>query len=388
MRKLLFFVSLLLPSIVFAQEHLEDVTQTVASNALLIDQFTLLTPMSINPYTSIFVTALFSKMGYHNDFVATNPFFDNWVILITFGILFLFTSIMRPSLGSNQITGILVKVDEYLESKAAIVINILVILFPVLLSDVPGTEEVVFRASFLTVSLKTLMVVIVSTYALTVLMTIRFFVDTLIYLSPIPLVDTGLQIFKIILSVVLVVIGIVSPTFSFVILLLMLLVSLFFYKKAKIQLNKMKYFLILPVINLFIKKSIKDKNINDLSLPVFLGKQTSKFSKGKIVRLEKENDVFYLVKERFILPKVKEKILLEDFTLIQNRFDIALTDQEKTFEIFINRSYHSLVEEISVALNVPVIQEEEINEVSGNSLLKKVKSLFSKKDLSQMKSMA
>ncbi|NME69947.1 hypothetical protein [Flammeovirga aprica] len=388
MRKLIFFVTLLLPTIVFAQDNIEEATNAAKQNALLIEQFSLLSPMSINPYTSIFVTSLLSKMGYHNDFVATNPFFDNWFILGTFGILFLFTSIMRPSLGTNQITGILVKVDEYLESKAAIVTNILVMVFPIVLNENAGADEIVFQASFLSVSLKTLMIVVVSTYALIVLLTIRFFVDTLIYLSPIPLVDTGLQIFKIVLSIALVIIGIISPTFSFVILVVMLAVSLFFYKKAKRQLNKMKYFLILPVINLFTKKSIRDKGMNDLSIQVFLGKPTSKFSKSKIVRLEKQNDEFYLVKERFILPKVTEKITLEDFTLTQNRFDTALSNFDQSMELFLNRSYHSFIDEISEELNVLLVKEEEVDTVSGNNIFKKVKSLFNKKDITQLKTMA
>ena len=70
------------PLLLLAQSQ-EELNNALNSNEILIQQLGQLDPMAFNPYITIFTTSLFSMLDIKNQFIATNPFFNNWFVLIT-----------------------------------------------------------------------------------------------------------------------------------------------------------------------------------------------------------------------------------------------------------------------------------------------------------------
>jgi len=202
-----------MPFLLIAQES-ENAIRAVNVNGGIIAQLAHLLPMGINPYATVFFTSVLSKMGIHNDFVATNPFFDNWTILIIFGSLFLFTTLVGTVFKTNKATAVIGLADNYLSNHAAVLINIIVMLAPVLfLSENQSTVQ---EAGVISFSFKTILILIVSVYFLIVITTFRFFIDILIFLTPIPFIDSILEITKLVLTIVFIGFSIFFPALSVV----------------------------------------------------------------------------------------------------------------------------------------------------------------------------
>lgn len=166
--KRLLFILMVLPFFLQAQTDNIEVKEAISQNTVLVEQFAQLAPMGINPYLTVFLTSVCSKIGFHNDYVATNPFFSSWIVLVLFGLLFLFTALVGTVFKTNKATATIGLVDTYLSNKAALIVNAIVILAPILISNEPIQSEIVYQAGFLSISFKTLLVLGVSMYFLIV----------------------------------------------------------------------------------------------------------------------------------------------------------------------------------------------------------------------------
>ncbi|MFV0484546.1 MAG: hypothetical protein ACK5MG_10710 [Bacteroidales bacterium] len=379
MRKIIYLI-VLFPLISFAQIENESAAQaTLEHNNDLLQYLAQLAPMSVNPYTSVFATSIFSKLGFHSEYISTHPFYNSWIVLVVFGILFLFTLTVRPAMASNQLTGTLVKIDNWLENKAGLLINSLVILLPVFFSSSPLDSEIVYQAGFLSISFKTVLILFVSTYLLLSIMTMFLFVDFLIFLSPVPLVDTVLQISKIFFSIILVVVSILSPIVSVAIMALLFIASLFFLDKAMILINKMNYLMIYPILNSLRGKEKVLSSGDDFSILVLIKESTHKFKKGSILRLEKRDARYFMVKTRMMIPNKEEEIILDNPTIQQTHVD-SLISCNSEVQLILNRSYHKHIDEISEELNAEIIKRASID-----FLDKKRISMFSKNDIKTLR---
>ncbi|MEO1032741.1 MAG: hypothetical protein AAFX55_15120 [Bacteroidota bacterium] len=374
-----FLMVFLIPQI--GNSQAEDVLN---HNNSLFEQVAQIAPISINPYTSVFLTSACSKAGLHNDYVATHPFYNNWFVLVLFGILFLFTLIVRPVMATNQLTGTLVKVDNWLENKAGIVINALVILLPVFITETPHDNEVVYQAGFISITFKALLILVLSTYILFVIMTVRLFIDFLIFLSPVPFMDTALQIIKIVFTGLLVLISIISPVTSVIITVILFLISLIVFKRVKRLINRVTYFIIYPILNLFRKKERLLFSNNDFTVLVYVKKKTSKFKKGSLLRLIKRDDKLFLMNSRFFFGKKEEAIQFSDgATLSQSNFQTTISDEHVL--MLLNRSYHKYIDDISTHLGIKVLDKLEEPSSPKHGLLNRIKQMFRKEDLTQLK---
>ena len=140
----------------YVLEYLE-VQETINQNTALVEQFAQLAPKwVINPYLTVFLTSICSKVGFHNNYVSTNPFFSSWIVLIIFGLLFFFTALVGTVFKTNKATATIGLVDTYLSNKSALIINAIVILAPTFLSNEPLHNEIVYQAGFLSISFKTI----------------------------------------------------------------------------------------------------------------------------------------------------------------------------------------------------------------------------------------
>lgn len=339
--------------------------------------------MSINPYASVFLTSVCSKAGFHNDYVATHPFYNNWVVIILFGVLFLFTLIVKPVMATNKLTGILVATDNYLEGKAAILINIIVMVLPMVLgTNVEPPEMAIQMAGMLSFGIKTVLVLILSTYVLFVVMTIRLFIDFLIYLSPLPMVDTVVQVLKVVVSGGLVVLSIVSPMLSVLVLGMMFLVSLVFYRRARRLINRLTYLLVDPVLSLF-KKSTN--TLDENGLKVYCKTGTSTFRKGSLVRLMQQDGKPELRQSRFLFSNKTEPMTDEPLFEHQKALFTELKNESESFIVLINRTKRQHVDTISQWMKIERQDEPSNEKQSSGSWCQRFKGLFQKSDLEDLK---
>lgn len=384
--KLSLLFSLCIPYLVIAQHKSSHLIGSVTHGGDLVSQLAQLLPMGVNPYATIFVTSILSKMGIHNDFIATNPFFDSWLIVSLFAFLFLFTSLVGTVFKTNKATAAIGLADNYLSSHAAIIINIIVIVSPLLFFDAnnggTGTQE----AGFLSVGLKTLLVLIVSIYFLVVVTTVRFFIDILIFLSPVPFIDSILEIVKICITILFVLISVFYPTFSVILSFLVFIISLMMYRKSVQLVNKTKYLFVYPILNLF-KNKEKLLTHNDLfSVSVYLKTASKKFKKGSVLRLVKKENTTYLIKDRFLFSNTEEAIDISDFTLTKKHLNSTISNNGKTKILLLNRSYHKYLQEIKTTFGFEIPSTEETEGLnSQKSLLSKAKNMFNKNDINELK---
>ncbi len=387
MMKKITLLFLLIPFLLLAQNSTQEIQDTLDQNATLIDQFAQLAPMGINPYLTVFLTSLTAKIGFHNDFVATNPFFNNWFITILFGVLFLFTASVGTVFKTNKATAPIALVDNYLSNHAALLINGFIMLAPTIFSSDSLHEEVVYQAGFLSVSLKTILVLITSMYFLVIVMSVRFFLDILIFFSPFPLIDSALEISKIIVSLIFVFISIISPMLSVIISVLMFIVALIFYRRSVRLIQKTKYLIIYPILNLFRSKEKILTNGESFSILIYTANPTEKIKKGRIVRLEKENEKFYIVKNRFLRSNIKEEIDFSDFTIDQKSLSIKIMSKDENIAIILNRSYHKYIEEIAETLGITIETKANEKIPLNTKLMHRLKNMFQKNDITELKAM-
>ena len=386
--KKIFLILILFPFLLQAQTENLEVQETITKNSILVEQFAQLAPMGINPYLTVFLTSVCSKAGFHNDYVATNPFFGSWIVLGIFGLLFLFTASVGTLFKTNKATATIGLVDTYLSNKAALIVNAIIILAPTFISNEPSHNEIVYQAGFLSISFKTLLILGISLYFLIIVMAFKFFIDILIFLSPIPFIDAVLEIAKILVAALFIFISIISPVTSVIIAFMMFFVSLFFYRRSIKLISKTKYLMVYPLLNLFRSKETKLTDGENLSILILTNTKIGKLKKGIIVRLQETEDGIMLIKKRFILSDIIQKIELSDFHFNQNHLDIIMTNEDESKSIVLNRTYHKYLDELSEKYNIEIRNKKKLNLKVKMSFFKKFKSFFSKSDIAELKSIA
>ena len=359
--------------------------EVVAYNSTIVEQLAQMTSLGINPYTSVFLTSISSKFGYSNDYVKTHPFYNNWLVVTLFGFFFLFTLIVRPSLGLSKSLSVIKMADEYLEDNAVLVINGIIVLLPVFINNPEGADRVVIEAGFLSITLKTLFVVIFTTYYLIVVIALRQFIDFLVFLSPIPILDSVLVIGKITMTTIMVFISIYSPMTSFIIALFFFLIGIFMFRRAKRFGNKVTYIFQYPIFNIFKGKSkILYNKENKFSVLLLTKGKTNKFKQGEILRLEKDGGEFKLIKERLLFSNKYEVIDFKNCTLTPTNLDILITTKDDMNFTF-NRSYHKYLEDITDLLESENVIDERTKFTRAKGLFAKAKNMFGKGDIKKFK---
>lgn len=378
--KKIIFLFILLPSILLSQD-LENPENAISYNGTLIDQLAQVSSMSINPYTAVFFTSICSKFGIHNDYVKTHPFYNNWIVVSLFGFLFLFTLIVRPTLAISKFTNVLKLADEYLEDKATLVINGVIVILPIILNNNPSNDEVVIQAGIFSLDFKSILILVATTYYLIVVLAVKYFIDLLIFISPIPLIDSLLEIFKITLTIILVFISIYSPIVSFIISLIFFIISFFIFRKAKRFTDKVKYLFIYPVFDLMkdSSKILYDKE-NNISIKVLLRNKINKFKKGKILKLIKYKNGFGLEQKRFLRPNKIETFDIINCDVILTDFNTTITTKSGN-TIILNRSFNKHIDFLSKEFDVDIVTDKRLKFDKAKTFLGKIKNLFSKTDL-------
>lgn len=307
-------------------------------------------------------------------------------MLILFGILFFFTASVGTLFKTNKATATIGLVDTYLSNNSALIINAFIILAPSFITSEQVSNEIVYQAGFISISLKTILTLAVATYFLIIVMAVKFLIDILIFLSPIPFIDAVLEIIKIAAACVFVLISIISPITSVIIAGIMFITSIFFYKRSVRLITKIKYLIVHPILNIFRNKQVKLTDGKNLSILVLTGSKVGGLSEGKIVRLQQDNDEFKLIHKRFFRADLTVKIDFADFTFTQNHLDLKLVNHNDSISLVLNRTYHKYLEELSDSLGAEIKEKKEFNLNLHTSILNRIKNFFRKSDIAELKS--
>ena len=197
-----------------------------------------------------------------------------------------------------------------------------------------------------------------------------------------------LEIIKIVIAAVFIIISIISPVTSVIIAALMFFVSLFFYRRSVKLINKTKYLIVYPLLNLMRSKQKKLTDGENLSILVLTNKKYGKIKKGVIVRLQENQNSFELRQKRFLLPNITEKINLNEYTFRQNHLDIILSNDDESKSLVLNRTYHKYLDELSKDYNIEISERKEFKLNLNKSFIKNVKSFFNKSDIAELKTVA
>jgi hypothetical protein len=309
-------------------------------------------------------------------------------VLSLFGLLFFFTALVGTVFKTNKATATIGLIDSYLSNKAALIVKAIVILAPTFISNEPSHSEIVYQAGFLSISFKTLLILGISLYFLIIVMAFKFFIDILIFLSPIPFIDAVLEVVKIVIAAVFIIISIISPVTSVIIALIMFLVALFFYRRSIKLISKTKYLIVYPLLNMFRSKETKLTDGKNLSILVLTNTKIGKLKKGIIVRMQETEDGIKLIKKRFLLDNITQVINLSNFHFNQNHLDTIMTDEDGNKSLVLNRSYHKYLDELSEKYNIEIRNKRELKLNVKMGFIKKIKSFFDKSDLAELKSVA
>ncbi|MEO1053295.1 MAG: hypothetical protein AAFX87_21865 [Bacteroidota bacterium] len=252
--KLFFLIGIgvAIPALVYAQNGQEDIEMAMAVNAGIVDWVSLLSPTAISPFWTLFLTSLASNTGLATDYVATHPFLGSSIIMVLSGLLVLVTTI--PNL--SKVSKPLGLTANYLEDKSGYIIYGLILLAPYLagVGETPE-EQTTVKLAFLDVPFVVVLFAVAAIPYLLVVMTVRYFLEVLIFLSPIPLLDAFFDFLKKSFTVGLVVTYFIFPPLAFVFAILIFLVALVLFRRSRRVTTYFQYIYVNPlIIKLFGRK--------------------------------------------------------------------------------------------------------------------------------------
>lgn len=355
----LFWVTIGIPTILMAQSTIEE---TLTQNSSLVESFALLTPTALSPFWTIFITSLASSFGIGGEFIATNPLLQSKVVLLVSGLLVLITSIPNLLKVSKPI-GL---AATFLEDKSGIIISIIMMVAPYTMnSDNSMHSEMSFLGiSNVPIHIIALMVLAIPYYM--TIVTLRFFLEVLIFLSPIPFLDAVFEFIKKAITFSLITIYFLFPTTGIILSILIFVIALFFLKKAKRFILFFKYIFLQPlVIKIFrknqtltsekIPNQINKKFVNpSLAIQCLTDIEIGRIKNRRIVWLIKEQDKIFIGQPKSLLPPIiieLENTSNSNFQIVKKLNHFLIQNDQTKIKLLLNNSYKKLQGEILTQLN-------------------------------------
>lgn len=356
-------IVVLFPILIFAQNLGEaDGFNELSQNAHFIQQLGLLGPMALNPYLTLLITSIAAKMGFGNSLIATNPIFDSYLVMFIASLCLVLT--ILPKL-FTKLAAPVSMVAAYVETKAAILINILVMIAPYVLrleSDLVSSN--LYQLSIFPASFELVFSIGIGVYYLIVVMTVRLFFEFMIYLIPVPFIEMLLETVKNGVSFGLIVLAIFFPLLAVFVNIVFFIVCLFLYRKASRYTDKQFFLLAKPLwfsifkvgggLNEILLPDLQIGKSFDFAIPVIVENRIGPFSAGTRATLLADNDVLILAKKRcFRSPKQYKLELTISIIEIRN-FKISFFNSEDKEVFFTNNIYKKDIESISKTLKAEV----------------------------------
>ena len=360
-RKGITILFLLLPVAVIAAQNIQAPEHVFYTNQHITEMLGQLSPMAISPFFTLFITCLFTKLSFSNDFIATHPIYDNWFVLLGSFMLFMIT--LLPKLFS-KLAGPIPIMANYLENKAGMLISVLIVLLPIF---APASDKVAsyFAAGFFTdyATLYILFLSVVTLGYLMVIMSVRLFLEILIFLSPIPFVDTVFEFLKLGLTAAMVLLGIFFPTVAFIFSSFIFLISLAVYRKSRSTIRRIRYLLLQPVFDTLFSKPISAVDTSlpaavahryadiRLAIPVFTNRKSGRIPKNREAWLIKAQQGVFLVRTAGLNRLQSFRIESScDLNLHDHFAYLVITHPDNSLHLSVNKSYRKLKEQLAESL--------------------------------------
>lgn len=353
-------VALCIPILMLAQSEIDS---TLAQNASLVESFSLLSPMAISPFWTLFITSFASTLGIGNQYIASNPILDNGIVLFISFLLVLITTLPNLTKVSKPI-GL---TANFLENKAGYVIYDLMMVAPHLLQSGESQQQGMVTFGFFDIPFSVILMIALALPYFLVVMTVRYFLEILIFLSPIPLLDAFFELIKKGITFFLIVIYFVFPTFGFILSILIFIASFLLFKRAKKVSNFFQYVYVLPILaKLFGRKQelVSDKLPSKISrqypnaslaVKCLTGKKTGKIPSKSIVWMLKNDEGLFICQPKFLRSTVVvqvDKPQADNLQLSQELYYQIIHDSQSQTKLLINSTYKRLSDEIGRALNL------------------------------------
>lgn len=387
---------------ILAAQDTDGITLALKSNLLLSEQLGILGPVAISPYWGLFLASAASLFGIgDSEFLMTHPFMGNWLVFILFGLSAILTSIPNVTKYSKAL-GV---ASNYLEDHVSMVIVILAIALPFVHQAIGTPPSPQGEFGIIDMSLYSLLMIAFSTFYMFVVTTVRLFFEVTAFVTPIPLVDTGVEILKKISSLGMMIIYFVSPEIAMALSLVLLIIAFFLFRKANTTMKYFKQIYIAPMFSWVIrrKRALIDKGIvqkvkgvqNNINatIPVWPVNDYGSIHKKKKAWLveEQEGDLYLYQFKSFgrTNKQIIDKDSLKNGVNIKQDFNfMSILGEDKNdsndLNIRISREYFSHKEDIVricelVGMKADVEAEKEISE----SWWKKIKKYFSSKQVAE-----
>lgn len=384
-------------SILVAQDT-AGITSALKTNLLLSEQLGMLGPVAISPYWGLFLASAASLFGgVENEFLVTHPFMGNWIVFLLFGLSAVLTSVPNITKYSKAL-GV---ASSYLEDHVSIVIVVLAITLPILHNAV-GTPPAHGEFGILDMSLYSLVMMAFSAFYMFVVTTVRLFFELIAFITPVPLIDTAVEVAKKVSSLILMGVYFISPEVALGISLLLLIIAFFLFKKANRTMNYFKQIYITPILSWIIRRKrdlvdtgivnrIKglEKGIN-ATIPVWPIHDYGSIKKQRKTWLieEAEGDLYLYQLHSFrrFSQQSIDKSTLEAGVNIRQEFNyLTLSGKDKNggndLELRINREYFIHKKEMIRICELTGGTNDNIVLEGNESWWKKIKKYFSSKQV-------
>ncbi len=388
-----------IPILLYAQSSIES---SLLQNASVVEAVSLISPMAISPFWTLFLTSLASNFGFGNEYIATNPMLANIYIVIASFILVLITTIPNLSKFSKPL-GLAAK---FLENKAGYFIYILTLIAPYLMqaSGNSNIEMSGFAIGGYEIPSSIFIIALLAIPYFLVVVTVRYFLEILIFLSPIPLLDALFEFAKKVFTFGLVLIYFFFPKFGLILTLLIFVAAFFLFKKAKKFSNFFQYIYVEPMFSkLFgkdktmVSENIPNKikaelpNIN-LAIEGLTGKKYGAIpAKSSVWFIKNEDDLFICQSKLFRKPIVQQVSLQGNLRLGKEVYYHVIDNESNDFKLLVNNTYKEVIPEIVEELylneigSVGLAKKKEALTEQGVNTIKSLLNIFNTDQLSKMK---
>jgi len=368
-----------------ADEAIKQNTNIILDNIDILEVFGPVLPIALSPFFGVAITSLASIMAaegvFKNEFLATHPILSNWWIMSIFLILTILTALPKYTKITGQLGLFIAKIEDY----AGLIILVIIQIVPSLFNSEPSDNiTVIYNSRFIEVSYGTL-IAAASVANMYVIKVVRYFFDFLIFLSPIPSIDSIFDTIKKSSIILLIGLYVINPLLAFFVNLFVFILSAIMFGWIN---RRVVYFENIYINPLKIKIYKKPPSLIDEHLPqkiaknhefiqfaikAFPLKRMGTFKRKMKCWLISDNNSLFLYENRFLLkPRVLDLNKGNyQLNIGQDIFWFRIEEAQKYYKLKldISNQYKSYYEEIKNIGNF-----NDLGDIGAKNLLKKTKN--------------
>jgi hypothetical protein len=383
----------------------QNMATTVNSNQQAVQLLPLsdllgpLAPIAISPYFGIALTSVASMVqdfsfvqenfpGFaNNGFLKTNKYLGQWWVALILIILLMVTSFPNYFKATKTV-GVVI---TYIEDISGLIFVVLMYAVPVYtIVTASPAEQHSNNAEFYS-SIYNIFILIVVVINYFVIQTVRYFFELLIFIVPVPFLDAFFEGCKKTICGALYAIYMISPILVLVLNIIIFIIYLLLFNRAKRSLNFHLYVYVKPRINkwfgntrLLVNTAIENKLKKyftelKIAIPVYPTTKIGKIKRKKKSWLINDGNDTYLVRFRFLRKPIIEKFInINDYKIGKDFFFMrifAKTDRFRHSIVICNDylTYYDKICDISKVDDAGLIGARK----AANTVKEKVKWAFS-----------